>query len=294
MPDIRKILVTLDFSEFGNLALPYGVALAQRFGAKLYACHVIDLPPTPVYGETVVDVQGIQQRMRDYADEQLEKLIGGYNVDWRALIGMGNPAEEVANLAEDVGADLVIAATHGRSGLQRLLLGSVTEQLMHTLTCPILVVRDFSFSPNKGFRKILVGVDFSTDSRLAVDYAKDLAAKFGAGLHLAHVIPPDFFKEWLKGGVHQGEDIEEGLRARLYEELTEMAANDQVEIEVLAGKPHEELIRHAEENDVDLIVLGVHGLGFVETLLVGSNTDRVIRMAHCPVLSVRPKPEAEE
>ena len=287
MTKIRKIMVTTDFSETGNLALPYAVAMAQRFDSKLYVCHIIDLPATSIYGETI-NIYEVQQGVEEYAEQELAKSIGGYDVDWEPLIGTGNPAGEAARLALKKGVDLVIAASQGHSSIKKLLLGSVTEQLMHTLHCPILVVRDGSFSPNQGFKKILVGLDFSQDAHLALEYARELASEFAAELHVAHVIPETFFKKWLQQGADPVEDLEEGLRAKLYEEIAEMLPEGTAKIHILAGEPQDEIVALSDDLETDLIVLGVHGLGFVESLLVGSTTDRVVRMAECPVLSVRP------
>jgi nucleotide-binding universal stress UspA family protein len=128
------------------------------------------------------------------ARKQLEELIGQQHKEWEPLITVGHTADEIARIVEEKNIDLVITATRGRSGLKRLILGSVTERLMRTLRCPLLVVH----SPDKEFiskddhevniNRILVGCDFSPDSSLAFEYGLSLAQEFESELHLAHVI----------------------------------------------------------------------------------------------------------
>jgi len=138
-----------------------------------------------------------------------------------------------------------------------------------------------------------VGCDFSPDSSLAFQFGLSLAQEFQSELHLAHVIEPPIYKDLLKPAREQGEELQQDLRDLLNEKLTGMvpeAARDwcKLKITLLGGQPHEELIKYAVVNDLDLIVLGVRGQSLVEKLFVGSTTDRVIHRAPCPVLSVRP------
>ena len=145
---LKCIICTTDFSELSNHAIAYGVALSKEFKAKFYMCHVIDLSPAAIYGEAVLALEEQQIRMTRYAHEEMKKLMGEEPVDWEPLIAVGSPAHEISRLAGEKGADLVVAASHGRSGLKRLLLGSATERLMRTLPCPLIVMR----APEAGAR----------------------------------------------------------------------------------------------------------------------------------------------
>jgi nucleotide-binding universal stress UspA family protein len=296
---MKSIICTTDFSDFSGHAVSYGIALAKEFRAKLYLCHVIDLSSAAMYGDVITYSVGQQNRIINYAHESLSQLVGEQTLDWEPLITIGHVASEIARMAEEKGVDLVISATHGRSGLKRIVLGSVTERLMRTLPCPLLVVRstqhDFSTTRDQGLRlkRILVGCDFSSDSNLAVQYALSMAQEFQSELFLAHVIEPPVYKELLKPASARGEASEVDLRERLNEELANMVPEEAYnwcspKTVLLAGQAHEELNKHALVQNVDLIVLGLRGHGLVETLLIGSTTARVIRQAPCPVLSVRP------
>lgn len=296
---INRILCATDFSDFSNQTLAFGTALAREFNAALFICHIVELPFAANYGEVQLDPIEQQERMTAYAQEQLVQLIDAQDVDWAPIIAIGHPADEIGRIVTQENIDLVVSATHGRSGLKRLLLGSVTERLMRTLTCPLLIVRDpiptFVVKPFRAFspKKILIGCDFSVDSGLAFQYGLSLAQEFEAQLHLAHVIEPPVYQDIITSSDVSEESYRAGIAPQLRRKLTQLVPEearnwcDPITV-LLEGKSDEEISRYAELNDIDLIVLGVRGRGLVEHLLVGSTTDRVARQAPCPVLAVRP------
>ncbi len=297
---IKTIVCTTDFSDFSNRAIPFGVALAKEFGAKLYLCHVIDLSSVAMYGEGFSDPLMLESKITDYAHEHLQHLIGDTDISWESLISVGHTADEIAHIAKEKAADLVVSATHGRSGLKRLILGSVTERLMRTLPCPVYIVRSLERDPaapvmaEMKLKRILIGCDFSTDSDLAVQYGLSLAQEFQTELYLAHVLEPMVYKDMLTRAAGAPDSDREGLRDQLARKLEGMVPDEAKqwctpETVLLAGHPSDELTKYAVVNKMDLIVLGVRGHSVMESLLVGSTTDRVVRQAPCPVLSVRPK-----
>ncbi|MCD6306554.1 MAG: universal stress protein [Deltaproteobacteria bacterium] len=301
---LKSILCTTDFSDFSSYALPYAIRLTREYNSKLYVCHVVDITPVAGYDEAMVNWVDQQKAVTEYAQDQLNQLVGDQPMDVVQLVLLGHPVDEITRLAREKDIDLVVAATHGRSGLKRVVLGSVTERLMQTLACPLMSIR----SPGQGLElpsdqeirmeRILVGCDFSADSLLAFQYALSLAQEFQSELHLVHVIEPPIYKHLFTEHAKRSEDLREGIREPLNTMLTKMIPEEAAhwcrhQTVLLAGQPHEELIQYAAVNEMDLIVLGVRGRGLVETLLVGSTTDRVIRQAQCPVLSVRPVARAE-
>jgi len=294
----KRILCATDFSDFSNHAIPYGIALAKEFKASLFLCHIVDLSSAAIYGEAVLALEDQQKRMTKYAEDEMAALMSKESIQWEPLITVGNAAHEIARLAGEKRIDITVAASHGRAGLKRLILGSVTERLMRTLPCPLLVVR----SPERGFvapadqaitlKRILVGCDFSPDSSLAFQYGLSFAQEFQANLHLVHVIQPPFY-DYLEKAEEPKEALQKNLKSDLKRKLAEMVPEEartwcEPVTTLLAGQPHEEITKYAVVNDIDLIVLGVRGHGLVETLFVGSTTDRVMRKAPCPVLSVQP------
>ena len=296
----NRIVCATDFSDFSNRTVNYGIALAREFEAKLYVCHVIDLSSVAIYGEFQLDPVGLQNRIMKDAHEQLEELIGERHKQWEPLITVGHTADEIARIVEEKNIDLVITATRGRSGLKRLILGSVTERLMRTLGCPLLVVH----SPDKEFIKtddhavdinrILVGCDFSPDSSLAFEYGLSLAQEFESELHLAHVLESAAYQELQKTDTPVETEIQQEIHSRLIQKLQDMVPEEarnwcKPQTSLIEGRSYEELVKYAEKHDIGMIVLGARGLGLVKSLLLGSTTDRVIRRAPCPVLSVSTK-----
>ena len=294
----KHILCATDFSDFSNHAIPYGIALAREFKARLFLCHVIDLSSAAIYGEAVLALEEQQKRMTKHAQDEMTRLMSKESIDWEPLITVGNAAHEIARLAADKKIDIAIAASHGRAGLKRIILGSVTERLMRTLPCPLLVVR----SPDRGFvtpadqaitlKRVLVGCDFSPNSSLALQYGLSLAQEFQADLHLVHVMQPSH-DDYLKKPGEAKQDLHRDLGAEIKSRLADIVPEEaqtwcKPVTVLLAGRPHEEITKYAMVNDIDLIVLGVRGYGLVESLFVGSTTDRVMRRASCPVLSVQP------
>jgi nucleotide-binding universal stress UspA family protein len=296
----NQIICATDFSDFSNRTVNYGIALAKEFDSKLYVCHVIDLSSVAIYGEFQLDPVGLQDRIMQDANEQLEELIGKKQIEWEPLITVGHAADEISRLVEEKDIDLVITATRGRSGLKRLILGSVTERLMRTLSCPLLVVH----SPKKEFvtsddqevkiESILVGCDFSPDSGVAFEYGLSLAQEFQSELHLTHVIETPVYQELHKTESPVEEEIQQEIHSRLLQKLQDMVPEEarnwcKPRTSLLNGHPYEELAKYAEKNEMGMIVLGTRGHGLVKSLFIGSTTDRVVRRAPCPVLSVSRK-----
>lgn len=294
----KSILCATDFSENSYLSVSYAISMAREFSAKLFLCNIIP-PPYAGLAEGYSDALLQQKELMDEASGRLSRWMEGQSIQWESLLSMGNAASEITRLAEENKVELAICATHGRSGLKRLILGSVTERLMRSLSCPVLVVRPEEGEPqvpsgDVRFQRILVGCDFSPDSELAFQYGLSLAQEYMSELHLAHVIEPPVYKHLLHSGKPEGVDLtRQHLRGPLKEKLSEMIPLDarhwcKPVTVLLAGQPYEEITKYALVNAIDLIVLGLRGQSLIQTLFMGSTTDRVIRQATCPVLSVQP------
>lgn len=294
----NRILCATDFSEDSDRSIHYGTALAQEFGARLYVCHVIDLSAVTIYGEFQIDPVGQQARIKEDAGKRINRMLGDLPIDWKSVISVGQPAEEIGRIVEREHIDLVISATRGRSGLKRLILGSVTERLMRTLSCPLLVVHGSGRSTQEDsariltLDKILIGCDFSSDSALALGYGLSLAQEFESELHLVHVIEPPVYPEFAKAGATATHGIQDHVLSDLLtQKLQKLVPEEvrnwcQLHTVLLEGSPYVELVAYADENSVDMIVLGMRGHGLVKSLLLGSTTDRVIRHTPRPVLTV--------
>ena len=296
---LKTILCTTDFSDYSDQTVSYGAAIAKEFNGRLLICHIIDLQFAAIYGTVHFLPPDLQTQSIETAQERIETLMQSQSVPWEAVVSTGPPADEIARVVKDREIDLAISATHGRTGLKRFILGSVTERLMRSLKCPLLVVREsppeLMPDPDRGlrFNRILVGCDFSPAANAALEYGVNLAQEFEAELHLIHVLEPQVYSDILAttlNGAHgDTDDIKDKLDRRLSDLITPEVMNwCRVKTVVTEGRPFEAITGYAGEKGIDLVVLGVRGHGVVETLFLGSTTDRVIRKAQCPVLSVNP------
>ena len=320
----KNILCAIDFSEFAQQVLSYGQAMALKFDAKLTLCHVVsNMVLVSSAGQAYIASSRIEEERREEAGARLETLAGELECPCETIIAAGNPAEMISQTAVEKGVDLVIAATHGGSGIKRFLIGSVTDRLVKILPVPLLVLHSDETLPfsreNReiNMKRILVGCDFSPDSKLAFDYGLSLAQEFQAELFLTHVIRPlervrfssaDYIRiqegdylgwtpadylDLQKEGKSGEDQTRTELVSRIEQQLIRMVPEESRAwctpiTTVLEGEPYAELIRFAEQEKVDIIVLGIHGHGLLERFLVGSTTERVISRGRCPVLAVRP------
>lgn len=293
MTSMPAVVCATDLSEGSNKAIPLAAYIAKGLGSKLVVTHIIDLPAVTPYGETMVDPQELKVRVEQSTKTQLTDILAPiHGVEWELHISIGYPAKEIQNVAGEVSAGLVVAATHVRSGLERLLLGSVSRKLMSTLTVPFLIVPGSLPADRSALHRIesiMIACDFSRDSVMAVEWGVLLARAFGAKLTVATVIEQGQLDQILTMDPQREhavadrllEDLTGKLRAHIPDDIKETASTM-----VLAGQPHEELNKYAILNHVDLIVMGVHGRGFIENLMVGSTTDRLVRLGQFPVLAV--------
>jgi nucleotide-binding universal stress UspA family protein len=308
MLEIRRILCPCDFSDFSERALTHAVELARWFGATVHVLHThgatatlpapAPLAPVPAGMPATLPPPPTPENS-EAAAEQLRRFVEpaqktGVNVT--ATLEWGDPVAATLRHAREEDVDLVVMGTHGRSGFERLVLGSVAEKVLRKAPCPVMTVRADGPGESRPAR-VLCAYDFSASSKHALSWALELAAKAHASLQVLSVVempmaappPPAVF-----GTAEQIEEAQERTRKALDEALGELEGTRRPAVErtVLRGKPSREIVRVAEEAGSDLVVMGVHGHGVVDRLLFGSTTHHVVREAPCPVLSVRPPAEA--
>jgi nucleotide-binding universal stress UspA family protein len=293
---MKTVLCATDFSDLSSEGVSYAVDIAEEMQAKLIICHVVDMTAMVVYGDAYVNYLESQNASVAFAEEEITAMMAGHPVAWETCVRTGHTADEIAALVQEKDVDMAVVATHGRSGVKRLVLGSVTERLMRTLECPILVIRsDRNGPPAKRERfnptRIMVGCDFSNHSKEAFRYGTSLAQEFESEIHLVHVIEPMAYKDLMLANTSASGGIYKNLNAQLKEKVEGMVTDEvatwcTVHTALPGGHPDVEIVRYARENKIDLVVMGMRGRGIVERLLLGSTTDRVVRYCPCPVLSV--------
>jgi nucleotide-binding universal stress UspA family protein len=288
---LKNILFATDLSECANKALPYALSVARRYGAMIHAAYVWpgDSPVFDMSADLAAMVaEGDERRMREYV-AMLEKQVE--DVPHRVTTPKGNIWDALAKIIKEEEIDMLVVGTHGRTGVRKLFMGSVAENLLRRAECPVMSIGPSVLGKGEQdgkFRRILFPTDFSEESLTALPYAVSLAEEDEAPLLLLHVVDQP------AAGMVNLEADTEFLRRRL-RDLISPATEPWCRTECLVefgeqfALPTERILKVAHHTAADLIVLGVrpvHGnLGLVTHL--SSTTARILTQAACPVLTVR-------
>jgi nucleotide-binding universal stress UspA family protein len=252
------------------------------------------LPLMPGVLLTGADREAVETSLADFARTEI-----GSTITVTRHVLEGEAAHEIAAFARDCGAQLLVLGTHGRSGVERLAMGSVAEKVLRTATCPVLTVPprvpDQVPLPTALFRRVLCGVDFSPSSMQGLAYAMSIAQESGGALtvvHVAELLPEDFSEEPIANKPPTFQAYLARVKAERAAKLAEAVPASvreycTVDTLLIEGRPYRELLRLASEKASDLIVLGVHGRGALDRFFFGATTEHVVRAATCPVLTIR-------
>jgi nucleotide-binding universal stress UspA family protein len=300
-----RICCAVDFSESSRRALEQAVALARWCDAELHLLHVhtrpspsaVDLLSTGF--ESVEAGEAVEAELASWAE-----LAGqGLQRRVRPALEVGSAPTRIVEFARTAGIDLLVLATHGRTGLPRVLTGSVAERVVRLAPCPVLVVRgggaarpegrapapDAAGGP--GWHRILCVTGLGEGCRVAVEQAAELARAHGAALHLLHV---------RAASPTPGPSSSEGPAAasqvsRVLEEhrlAAERRVGAPVQATIVAGAVVPEVLRAVREGRHDLLVVGVRRRPHLGWLVLGSAASRLVREASCAVLVARGEADA--
>lgn len=299
LPDVKfkKILATTDFSDFSMAGVRYAIALAKELPAKLSLATVVE-PSVTFAGFEGVLIARSDDEIVELEKKHLARLAKELANGPRSILQFvryGKPFREIVTLARDEKFDLVVLATHGRTGLKRFLVGSTAEWVVRHAPCPVLTVpaqiatRKSGKSWTAGLRRILVPVDFSETSARALPYASELARALRAEVTLIHVTEPPPATEF---AYPMSAEMEKQVRKSAEELLLRVQGEAfdeaiQTKAIVRSGAPYQEIVRAATLLKSDLIVLTTHGHTGFDRALIGSTAERVVRHSPCPVLVVR-------
>jgi nucleotide-binding universal stress UspA family protein len=292
---IAHVLCPVDFSEISQHALDHAAAIARWYKARLTLLYVfanlptMDLPPLVLED---ADRERLMSDLRRMAASVPPDVPVEYSIQEASYVH-----DEILAQAGATHADLLVIGTHGRSGFQRLFLGSVTEKVIRKAACPTLVVPPRAPDVPAGspiqFRQILCAVDFSESSLDALAHAISMAEEADAqltALHVVEFIPVMFGEPAVPvpdlSAVREAAAAD--ARRRLHDLIPEQARTYcTVDTAIVEGRAYREILRYATERQSDLIVMGIHGRGALDLLVFGSTTHHVIRASACPVLIIR-------
>jgi nucleotide-binding universal stress UspA family protein len=287
MVSLRNILFATDFSAVSENALRYAEVIARRYGSKIFAAHVITpesyalAPP-----ETWVSASNV---LEDAARKEIHDL--GLRLaafPHQVLLLHGEIWETLASVIDNHQIDLMVIGTHGRTGFEKLLLGSVAEQIFRQASCPVLTVGPkatgrvpYELDP----RSILYATDFSPESLAAAPYAISLAEEYQAKLTFLHVM------QEARGPL----DATQAAVAEKTEQLKHLIPQEaglwcHPEYLVRFGAPADRILDVAFDQGAGLIVLGTRsarGHVVAATHTQRATAHKVVAHAKCPVLTVR-------
>lgn len=287
---LKNILYLTDFSEPSEAALPFGMAMARSYGAKMHVLHVA-VPPSYVYAAPGIAAADME-RQEEGAEAEMQRLESQLlSLPHEMTVERGSrvwPALE--RTITDGQIDLVVLGTHGRTGAQKLLMGSVAEEIFRRSPVPVLTIGPAvrrGLHSDARFHGVLFPTDFTPESVTAAPYAVSLAQENQARLILLHVIPRSEDEVEAKPGELSVADAMYQLN-EMVPQGAELWCRPEPVVEY--GQPAGRILEAATERGVDLIVLGVRqaaGRLSAATHLERSTVHKVVAHAVCPVLTVR-------
>ena len=279
---LRNILLATDFSEASMKAMPYAANIARTFGAKVFPCHVITPAPIAVgaapAAQYVFDAE-YDNANRVFANAELWKELNG--LVRKSLLPSGIFADVLAETIAENEIDLVVAGTHGRTGLSRLVLGSAVEEICRVATCPVLTVGPHLVPDGKKIKQILMLTDLSDESRAALPYVVQFAQKYGAAVTVLHVLPEETATN------PDAKVLAEPIRRTVVHNYEESLRGLKAQYIIESGDVVPTILSVAERQGADLIALGIRSAFLPGFQLRSSVAYRVISGAHCPVLTCR-------
>ena len=293
---IKKILVPTDFSEAAKAALDQALFLTAKYGAELMILHArLMFEDDP--SELPDKLTSIKKEELDIEHALMERLKkrtirhSHLNIKHEIIRGYSAPSA-ILGYINNHDFDLVVIGTHGRTGLEHILIGSVTEKVVRYARCPVLTVHSQEYVKEE-FNKILVPFDFSDHSILALRTAAEMIDGQKGEIHLLYAVEqevhPALYAWGMKSALEAIPDLVEKVELRMDENIaaiSELKGKKMVKV-VREGKPHKEISAYADDIKPDIVVIGTHGLVGLERLLLGSTTERVIRSIKQPVLTVK-------
>jgi nucleotide-binding universal stress UspA family protein len=292
---IDSVLLPIDGSENVHPWVQRGIDIAATLGADLHVLAVMDVRELdPSLSNLDDDDRGDREQQIETEIEQTAESVAGrarthLSSRIRTAVERGIPAETITGYADSHGTDLIVMGSHGRGGLERALLGSVTERVLRTTSVPVIVIPRDDDDDEQGdgsYEDILLPTDGSENADVAVEWGIDLAGAYDATIHTVYSVDTSRFAgiegtDDLYDAIEEtGQDVLESIRRRA------RAADVSVAATIGSGPAAQVLLSYSEDHDIDMIVMGTHGRSGIERYVVGSVTETVVRNADVPVCCV--------
>ncbi|OGW38547.1 MAG: hypothetical protein A2Y97_02865 [Nitrospirae bacterium RBG_13_39_12] len=281
---IKKILAGIDFGQATEKVFSYSLYFAEALKASLTLLYVIDyLVTPPSYIFPYIDKE---KRTAEKKFALLKKKLENAGIKAGSEVTVGRLHESFKTEAEKVNADMLVLGFRSHA-----LRRSSSEKLIKGLQMPMLVVRgektDSVRNDSVKIRKILCPVDFSEGSVKALSVARELKDYFFAKLDVIHVFPSHIIKKKINKSMDKEKVVKELIEhetGRLSKILKDSGIRESGKID--EGEPYKKIISFSKEEDIDLIVIGARGLGFIKGMIIGSVTDSLLKTSPCPVIVI--------
>ncbi|PCJ49271.1 MAG: hypothetical protein COA73_18825 [Candidatus Hydrogenedentota bacterium] len=300
MSRFKNVMLSTDFSSCSQHAKRYAYAFAKQPNGILHIAHSVEVTPYPyslvpeggaILEETLREIRSAAQEQLD-ADVEEAKVAG---VQTKGHLLEGYPPEKIDELALELGCDLLVVGTHGHSGLSHLVHGSTCSKILRSSPAPVLSVKEaeHEFVDEEGhinIKKVMCPVDFSSLSEEALPAAADICRRFEASLLLFHVVDSRIEYPMLMSNTSM--PMEAHLNETsivLLEKIQASLSDIETNIQVVMGVPGKEIIRVADEENIDLVIMPTHGRQGLSHVLLGSTAEKVATQAPCPVLTIKPQ-----
>lgn len=284
---LKRVLVATDFSEFSKKPVHHALAIARRHGAKFYLAHVVSSWGFTLAGPEAEE-KALEAAWRDARQLESRLVTSGAlaQLSHDVIVRHGNVWEQLEQVVEQEQVDLIVIGTHGRTGLGKIVLGSVAEDIFRHASCPVLTVGPRVPEdplPALEVRHVLFPTDLSAESAQAAQHALLAAREYGARLTLLHV-----HEQLESDAAGDRERVLSVLEARLRDFLPvglDLPYNLNFRAEI--GPIDETILHFAREQNVGLIVLGLRSPDTYVNHLKWLHAYTIICEACCPVLTVR-------
>jgi nucleotide-binding universal stress UspA family protein len=297
-PLITQVLLATDFSRCADRALNYALTIASAWKARLHIAHVLEFMPgmNPEYPVNHMYLEQLRKEAAQHMSD-VEARATQAGLSAQTSIDIGIPSQRIEAAAVQTGASIIVMGTHGRTGLEHILVGSTAERVVRTASCPVLAVKASTVElsqpavPANGlqFRRLLIPIDFSASSLEALEYGVQFAKHLKATLTILHVLEPVAYGiDFTLGDTLQWRKQRAYLEGRL-EILRALCVSNGITAEhvLQAGAPVDSIRDYASHQQPDLVVMGTHGRRGITRILSGSVAEAMLRLAPCPVVTVR-------
>lgn len=284
--NLKSVVYATDFSVCSQNAGRYAARIAAHFSAKLLVAHAFTISQAAL--EVEIGDQKVSQQRADLKRllSNEAELLSLDSVEAIPTLLEGSPKSTITQLADSNEPSMIVLGTHGRSRLERGIIGSIAETILRSTRWPALTVGPQVVAISSKalpFRKILFATDFTPDAAIAAAFVVNFAAEFGAKIDVLNVLQDDAI---------DNPSLLKDIRSRFFSVIDALVPQHAREFcnpntFVAIGRAHDCIIEHVKSNSTDLLVLSIRRTSHLRMEMRTSNVFRIIVDAECPVLTIR-------